>query len=343
MPEKDEQVVETTIDMDSPKEETVQGLREWGDNWKKSAAEFQPYKEFVSDKFGDLENAKMAHELYSGFAGEEFDPKAFTSYLEQLSPARSKQLVEALANEQASQLVPKKVEEIFGGAPTPEEIKMFKTWKESGYALGTGDDIPDELKFDSEGNPRPDAEVEFLRNLKSQLTELTKGKQTEAEMAAQREAAEREQAVRQAVNDFSAERIAVLDNEFEALGLAPAPEDTADQASQKEFLKQFIIHGVSGMFLSDPEAARDYNSALEHLSRGEKLLARRYEPRIERKLVEIFRSKALPSLRSSFNSSTVPDTPRPEISNSGSEPNPTPASGKNWLDRLIAEGKIKID
>lgn len=335
----------TAGEYDAPAGDNIQAVREWGDSWKKTASEYKPTHEFVTQTFGDLENAKLAHTIYSGFTAEDFDPQNFSKVLESLSPTRAKQLVENLALEQAGQLVPKKVEELFGGQVSPEEVKLFRQWKESGYAFGEGDDLPESLKHDANGNPRSEEELEFLRGLQRQVKELSQGRMTEEQRARQEQEQAQQQAIEQEISDFGLERLGILDSEFEAIGLAPSKEDSAEASSQKEFLKKFIVHGVSGMFLADPDGAKDYNSAIGHIQRGERLLARRYESRIEKKLVDIFRSEALAGLRTALNMPDQKREARPDISNSGGSPDTSlskPKTREEWIQSLISEGKVKV-
>lgn len=339
---ENQQVPEGGITDDTPKGDSLQDIREWGDNWKKTATEYKATADFVNEKFGDLSSAELAHSIYSSFAGEEFDPTAFSKLLEQMSPERAGKLVENLASERASKMVPDKVQELFGGQVSQEEITLFKKWKESGYAFGEGDDIPDSLKVDKDGNPLNEETIEFLRNLKSQVDGMVSSRRSSEDSAKAQAEAEREAAIQASINEFGAGRLKILDSEFEAMGLAPSKDDNTEVATEKEFLRQFLVHGVSGMFLADQEASKDYQSAVGHIAKGENLLARRYEPRIEKKLVEILRGGFLKKFRDALAPEKKAD-PRPDISNSGgaADLGRKPQSREEWIKSLYDRGLLK--
>ena len=203
--------------------------------------------------------------------------------------------------------------------------------------------MPENLKVDKDGNPRSDEELEFLRTLKNQVKELSDGRKTTETSAREQAEYERQQIINEQVNDFGLKSLDILNGEFEALGLNPTKDDTPDSISRKENLKKFIVHGVSGMFLADPDASRDYQSAVEHISRGESLLARRYESRIEKKLVETFRSDFLKELRQSLGMPDKKVEPRPDISNTGQTTDGSRApkgDRDSWLKSLVERGII---
>lgn len=334
-------------EFDFEKSDNLSQIREYAKGLKADLQKYKPSSEFIESSFGDLENAKLASSIYTGFAGDEFDPEKFLDVISQLSPSRANQLKESLTKKEAAQLAQAEIEKMFGGKVSKEDVEFFKKFKESGYGLGIEDDIPEALKFDAEGNPKSEEEIEFLRNLQKQVKESQHYRNQEAETKLTQQQQEQQAKIQEAVGQFSSDRINVLNNEFDALGLNPAPTDTADQRLEKEAIKSFVIDGVSGLFLKDAAGAKDYNAALQHIQNGEYLLARRYETRIDAKLLEIFRSKPVTRLLQSLTKVESDDKEeRPEISNSGASQDTTP-SGKtptanDIFDSLVKAGKISV-
>jgi hypothetical protein len=323
-------------------------IRDYAKGLKKDVTTYKASHEFVSSSFGDVENAKIAHSVYQGFAGEEFKPEEFYKVLEQLSPSRARQLVEAHAAKQAQELSQKEVEKLFGGKVSPEEVKLFKQFKESGYGLGEGEDLPDALKFNADGTPKTDEEIAFFKSLQQQVKDTKSTLKTQEQLEAETKEQKKQEAIQERITTFSNDRLKVLDSEFATLGLAPLPADTAEVRQEKEFARQFLVNGISGMFLADQGGANDYNAAMAHIRNEESLLARRYEPNIEAKLLEIFRSKTVSKMLENLTNPDSQPEVRPEISNTGAsttdnatKPTGKPETANELYARLVREGKIK--
>lgn len=335
-------------DFDFEKSDNVSQIRTYAKGLKGDLDTYKPSHEFITSKFGDVKNAEVAHSLYQTFASEEFDPENFSKILSQLSPQRTDKLFETKASALAEGIAQKKIKELFGSDVKPDEVARYKQWVESGYGLGEGDDIPDALKFDAAGNPKSDEEIQFLRDLQK----ATKQRNADdAAKKAQEEADLEEKRVFERntrVSEFSNARLNVLNKELDILGLKDLPTDTAAEKESKATLRNFFLNGVSGIYLSNPEMAKDFHSAMGHLEDNEVLLARKYEASIEKNLLDILRSDALKSV---FNALANPDKihdDRPEISNSESSSTPKDGGDKpknesvdEFYARLVSEGKIK--
>jgi hypothetical protein len=335
--------VETSTEFNPDTVDNIGQVRDWAKGLKKDVDSYKPAHQFVSESFGSLDNAKFAADFYGSFAGSEFDPDAFYKVLEQLSPQRSKQFIEKFAATQAGELTNKEIEKLFGGKVTQEEIRLFKQFRENGYGLGDGDDIPDALKLDADGNPRSDEEIAFYRNLQKQI-KASAAEKAEASTREQEESQAAEAArVAQQVDEFATARLRVLDSEFKTLGLADSETDTADIRAEKSFLREFIINGVTGAFIKDPDGAKDYNSAVEHIKRNEGLLARRYEARIEDQLLKIMRDDKVGRLLKSIATPPAPHEEIPAIPTTGASNTDTinANSGESVYARLVKEGKIQ--
>lgn len=341
--ENQEATPEVTETFDYEKTDNLSQLRDYAKGLKTDLGKYKPANDFIETSFGDVENAKLASSVYNSFAGEKFEPEEFLKTISQLSPARASQLVESLSAKQATELAKAEVEKILGGKVSAEEVKLFKNWKESGYNLGTDDDIPEALKFDKDGNPKSDEEIQFLRDLQSEVKKGRQEKLTEAQQKELDAQIAESTRVQNDIAEFSTGRIKVLDKEFEAIGLAPTATDTAEERAEKDTIRSFIIDGVSGLFLKDMQGATDYKSAVSHIENGENLLARRYETRIEAKLLEIMRSKSVTRLLQSLTKVESTEE-RPELSNSGTSQNDSKQTGRmtsqDIFDKLVREGKL---
>ena len=322
-------------------------IREYAKGLKTDLEAYKPTATFVTENFGDLENAKLAHQIYSGFTSEEFNPEEFVKTISGISPQRAEALVAQLAQTQSEKLVQERVEALFGGKADETEIKLFKQWKESGYMMGNEDEeLPDVFKFDKEGNPRSDEEIEALtkefkmiRETQKALKEQTTQKQTQEQQAKEQE---RQAQVQQAIQEYDNSRLAILEDDLSKFGLNLSDNDTAEQRREKEAIREFILGGVAKLFFSNQELAKDYQTALGHIERGEALLARRYEPRIEKGLLDIIRGQRISKMLESLVPND-PNQPRPEISNSG-QATVTGATGKTREERiksLVASGLLK--
>lgn len=333
---------------DSNDIEKIDNIAQLREQYKSLKTDLDTYKqshEFVSQTFGNTDLAKEAYEFYSGFTAEEFDADKFVNHINNLSPKRAEQLVEKLSSTKAKELVSKEVEALFGSNPTPEEIKLFKEWKETGYGLDAMDDIPDELKFNSDGTPKDEKELQFLRDLKNQVNEMKKSREQEELSKKTLQQQEYESRIEEQINSFANERLSILNKEFDSLGLGFNDKDTATDRQTKEVFRRFLVNGITGEFMSNPEALANYNSAITHIKNGEPVLARRYEAKIEAQLVNILRSDYVGKLLSSIIKVEDQPSPRPEISKSGTAKGdsgkPTGIlSGSDLYKKLVSEGKI---
>jgi len=337
----------TSPELDVERIDNVGQLR---DHVKGLKADLDTYKSthnFVNESFGDLENAKLAHQLYNGFLSEEFEPTGFIQAISDLSPSRANQLAEALAMNYAPTLAEQKLTQYFGGDVTPEEVELFRQWRTSGYGIAEQDDLPDAFKFDSYGNPLSEEQVEQFRTQFKMLNDLKSRVENQVSLTEQRQqeelAAQWQSQLATQIDDFDNSNLKVLESDLAKFGLGLSDSDTPDQRAQKEMVRDLLIGGVGKLFLANQELAKNYYTALAHIENGEPRLARRYEPKIQKGLLDIMRSEPISKLLSSF----VPDAPRqarPEISNSGvSAPTTQPANSRDERIRnLVASGALKL-
>lgn len=325
--------------------DNVGQLREHVKGLKADLDTYKSTHNFVTESFGDLENAKLAHQLYNGFVADEFEPDYFIQAISELSPVRAQKLIDSFATQHASKVAEQKLTEYFGGDVTAEEVELFKKWRESGYMVTDEEDIPDAFKYDSFGNPLSEEQVEQFRAQFKMLNELKSRVENQVSQAEARQQEEMQQQwqdqINQQIADFDSSNLKILESDLSKFGLGLSDSDSPDQRAQKEMVREFLVGGIGKLFLANQELARNYYTALSHIENGEARLARRYEPKIQKGLLDIMRSEPISKLLSSF----VPDAPktaRPEISSSGvSAPPVQPGSSREERIRnLVASGAL---
>lgn len=337
----------SNTELDVDRVDNISQLREHVKGLKADLETYKSTHSFLEENFGDLENAKLAHQLYSQVLAEDFEPDNFVQFIENLSPSRAKALADKISEQAAAETAYSKLTELFGGEVSPEEVSLFKQWRDSGYMVTDEDDIPEAFKFDSYGNPLTEEQVDVFREQFKMLNQLRSQVENQVNSVQEQKQRELEQqyheAINNAVNEFEMSSIKVLESDLAKVGLSLSENDSPQVRSEKELLREFFIGGVGRLFLSKSDLAKDYQSAIAHIQNGEQLLARRYEPRIQKGLLEILRSEPISKLMQSLTPSK-PTYARPEISNSGvSAPAPqTSGSREERIRQLVASGALKL-
>lgn len=342
-------VIEESKEEKEEKEElsSIENLRNEYKSLKKDLETYKSSHKFITDNFGDTETASQAKQLFDSFSGSDFDENTFLSYIKELSPQRTDKLVETLATERAKNIADAKVKELFGGSYSPEELKLFKEFKESGYGLAASDDVPDEFRFNEDGSPKSEKEIEFLRNLYGRVKSIESERETERQELQRIREQEKASAIQREVDNFANSRLAILEKEYDNLGLNYIEGDSAETKSKKEAIKAFITHGVIGSFLADPTANSNYEAALNHIRNKEPLLAKRYEARIESQLLDIVRSDHILNFLKTVTTHNENPESRPEISTSGNYgvKDTTTTTGRvtanDIAETLIRSGKVR--
>lgn len=329
-------------EVDFDKEDNVAKIREHAKSLKTDLTESKPYREFIESNFGNLDSARIANEVYSSYAGENFNPDEFINSLSKLSPDRVKALTEKLAKDTASNIASEQIKKTFGGEVSDADVAEFRKYRESKALTG----IPDELRFNSDGTPKSEEELAPIRKLYEEQAEIKR--RLDAGDIEKREA-ERQaaQAMKEAeVGQFAGNRLKVLEPEFAVYGLNDVDGDSPEVRQNKATVREIIVSGITNQFLKDPEGKAAYDAAVQHIERGESPLAKRYEPKIEKKLLTLMRTPAVEKLMKVFQSKEAPKEPRPEISNSGGSPQGNPNNGKvadgnDIYQNLVNSGKLK--
>lgn len=337
----------TTTEFDVDRVDNIGQLRDHVKGLKTDLETYKSTHNFVEESFGDLENAKLAQQLYSGFVSEEFEPEEFYNIIQEVSPSRAQALAQKFAERESLPIAYEKVKELFGGEVTPDEVALFRQWRDSGYMITNEEDIPEAFKYDSYGNPLSEEQVDAFREQFKMLNNLRSQVETQVSATQQKyyeeQVAQEEYQKQEKINEFDTSNLKVLENDLAKVGLTMSESDTPEVRKYKEYAREFIIGGIGRMFLGNQQYAKDYQTAIAHLQSGEERLARRYEPRIQKALLDIVRSEPISKLISSF-APDEPRRPRPEISNSGVSSPTMPTEGGSREDRirnLIATGAIK--
>lgn len=309
----------------------VQGIdevRKWGEGYKKQYTDAEPLIKLITDDFGGVDNARLAHQIFSQVAGADFSPDALVETISKIAPNRASAIKAHYAAQAAEQARQTAISELFGRELSASELKSVQQFLTQG-ALPQTEDIPEDWKFDAEGNPLPEARVEQLRS--QHRAWLQTQKQLESIQNREQEREQREQAARieAAVDKYTNSRLEVINKAAERLGLNSTPEDAPEVASRKDMLQQILLGTSMFIFTQDEACSALYNQALKHLNTpGEEFLARNLEPRIEAKLTE--KVNAVADIISALNESkaatanaqikSATDT-RPEITNGSGAPN----------------------
>jgi hypothetical protein len=338
---------QATPEFDVDRVDNISQLREHVKGLKSDLDTYKSSHSFLEESFGDLENAKLAHQMYSNILAEDFEPDSFVNLIESLSPSRARALAEKISEQGAVEVAYQKMQDLFGSEVTPEEVALFKQWRDSGYMITEEDDIPDAFKYDSYGNPLSEEQVQafkeqftMLNNLRSQVERQVSSVEDNRQQELEKQYNE---SIQNAVNEFEFSNIKVLESDLAKVGLSFSENDTPQVRQEKQVLREFFVGGIGRLFLSRPDLQRDYQSAIAHIQNGEQLLARRYEPRIQKGLLEILRSGPISKLMQSLTPNR-PTYARPEISNSGASA-PTEITGGTREERirqLVASGALRM-
>lgn len=338
---------QATPEFDADRVDNISQLREHVKGLKSDLETYKSTHSFLEESFGDLENAKLAHQLYSKVLAEDFEPDSFVEFIGSLSPSRAKAIAERISSEGAAEIAYQKIQEYFGGEVTPEEVALFKQWRDSGYMITEEDDIPDAFKYDSYGNPLSDEQVQAFKEQFQMLNQLRSQVERQVSSVEEQKQKELEQqyyeSINNAVNEFETNNIKVLESDLAKVGLTFSENDTPQVRQEKQVLREFFVGGIGRLFLSRPDLQKDYQSAIAHIQNGEQLLARRYEPRIQKGLLEILRSEPISKLMQSLTPNR-PTYARPEISNSGASAPAeiTGATREERIRQLVASGALRM-
>lgn len=243
-----------------PDSEGIKSVREWGAKWEKSAGDYkakleaaEPTLKFVEEKFGGEEHLKLASEIYGAVANEdEFDPAGAVEFLSENLPGVANKLVTYIAQNVAERATSTAFERAFGRKLTEQDIKDVQGYLASGKkadarnfdAFQDAETIPDELKFDSEGNERDPQVLDYLWKQQKALNDAqAQLKQLDTKVNGAAEA-QKQQAAADAIESYVQDNFSGIDKKVAELGLDKAVEgETAEIADQRTKYAS-LLHGV---------------------------------------------------------------------------------------------------
>lgn len=265
----------------------AENLRQWGEGWEKTAKgyqekiekEFQPLLTMVEEKFGGHKNLELAAELYSGIADEDnFDPEGAIEWLGENMPAQAQSLVNHIAKRVIDTATSSAIARTFGRELTQDEISnVMSILASSGDPSNTSqfdkllktEDLPESLKFDSEGNEIPQHIQDLLRHQTAVLKQ-TQGKleKLESKITTGEQEAMTAKAA-QAVEEYITENLSPIDAQIELLGLnTPIEGETPEIKEQREKYSKAIEILSLGLAGQDKTFQSIYSKALKAAAKG---------------------------------------------------------------------------
>lgn len=365
---------ETEDALKSPEGEDVKATRiadvkAWGREWQKTAEERQAAHTFVTDRFqGNMEEAEVAantFDLIFSKSVEEFDPKEVLSNLAEVSRPRAEKLMTFLVENPAVQ---KQAEErvlsnLFGKDATSESLKEdlegYKLFKEVGglsALIGENDELPAQLQYDANGDPRSEEEINIFKNVLTELKSIKTERQTEAETKAAEAAKEKERQMTEAVSNYTEERFSSVNNAIKNLGLEiDEKKDTDAEKKEKTTVSRMIKFYATGMATESEEFLKVYKEATDAIKNGDQFTANRKKT-ILNKMVSDFTTDAVDMVIAKTDRKIQEETKeiedsketRKEVALGGGNEGVTRQRPKNEtveesIARLVREGKLGKD
>lgn len=220
-------------------------------------SEFKRYAEFVESAGGE-ESLKQAKALYDLYAGDpsEFDPKKFWSQLAETSERRYDAVAMDLFNTHKDFFM----KEVLGIDPTL--YRQYREWDAAGRPTGTKvDGGPTDEELEASTDPR---DKELLENRKWRREQERVAQERNKETQVERERQYRTYVTNE-TQQFDAGRDARISEDVKKLNLG------TDGVGQKA---AFAIEAMAKLsFAKDPQSAKLYRAALDHIESGEPKLA----------------------------------------------------------------------
>lgn len=249
------------------KVDSVGEVRKWGEGWEKTAGEreaklkeLEPTIKFVEEKFGGQENLNLAAEIYEAVADEDaFDPANAVEFLSSNLPGVADKLVTYIAQNVAQKATSTALERTFGRKLSEQDIKDVTTFLASGKqsdprkldSFLDKENIPEHLKFDSEGNERDPQVLDYLWKQQQALNEAhTKLQNLEGRVNGADE--ERQQQVAsEAISKYVEDNFQGIHNKISELNLdKPVDGETAEIATLRGKYAS-LLEGVAMWFASN--------------------------------------------------------------------------------------------
>lgn len=258
-------------------------VRQWGEKWEKTAKEheaklkeFEPVLKMVDEKFGGTENLNLAAEIYGAITAEEFDPEDAIEFLSENVPEVATSLVNHIAKSVISRATETALERTFGRKLSDEEISEVTNYLASGKKTGinfdsffkNGEDLPDELLVDADGNRLPDATVDYLRRQNSLLRQSEERlRNVESRITTADEQA-RNSAAANAIEEYVTNQFSIIDKTIQDLGLHQGYEGETEELKGKREKYAGMLEGVAMWLASKDEGFQSmYQEALKNVAK----------------------------------------------------------------------------
>jgi len=286
-----------TPDGDTVKATRISEVKDWGKGWQTTAEQREPAHKFIEERYkGNMEEAEISANLFEKVLGNDissFNPSEIFSELSTLSKPRAEKLVEFFAmNPTVLGMAEQKIiEQVFGKDLTPEELqedlegyKLFKQVGGLSALLGEDGELPAQLQYDSDGNPKSEEELNIYKTFLNELKGIKTDRQREAEAKALEATNNQKAAEDKAIGDYTEERFDGVNNVIKQLGLEIKTDDSDEVSATKLRDSRMIKFYVLGMASDDETFKSVYTEAVNAIKSGDTITANRKKIELNAKI-----------------------------------------------------------
>jgi ElaB/YqjD/DUF883 family membrane-anchored ribosome-binding protein len=237
--------------------------RKWGEQWKNSHDEIakkfddaKPLLDSIENDFGGANNLKLAAELYGGLADSaNFDPESAVTFLSENFPEQAKALTHYIGSELIQRATDTALARTFGRNLSDGDVKAVKDFLAAGKPSSAKqmesffktDDIPEEMKLDSEGNPLPDHVIDYMRRTQSALRDVQSQTEDLKKGIDGARTEQQQQAAAEAVEEYVTANVEPIAKKIESLGLhqpieGETPEIAEFRQECAELLEAYTLY-----------------------------------------------------------------------------------------------------
>lgn len=368
--EKKEGVQEDSDELQTPEGETVKATRiaevkDWGKGWQETANSYKPAQDFITERFqGNFEEAEIAANIFESVLGtdlETFDPSKVLNELSELSKPRAEKLIHFFATNPSVQEMARQgvIETVFGKNLSPEElaedIEGYKLFKQAGglsALLDQDGELPVNLQYDAEGNPRTEDELNIFKSFLTEVKGIKTDRQKDAEAKAEQARVAQESELNTRIQNYTEERFDGVKNVVKQVGLEILPTDSPEIQATKQRDANMINYYVVGRASDDKAFNGAYKSAVDAIQAGDAITANRKKVELNSlitkytsEIVDDYIAKNNIKIDAKSNQINKARETKKEVSLSGGEVTAVsqrPANEKveDAITRLVREGKI---
>lgn len=283
----------TQDDKAAPKgDKAAANLRTWGEGWQKTAEttkkEFEDYKAQVEkeltplvtqieEKFGGLQQLELASEIYTSLAdAESFNPEESLEWLADNMPEVAEKLVNHIATQVIDNATSTAMSRTFGRELTQDDISNISAFLATGQTkpdkfgkFFNSEDVPDEFKFDKNGDPLPEHITDYLRHQTSVIKKLEgeqKALRQDIESGKQAQMTEK---ASQAIEQYVGENLKPIDDQVALLGLHKPVEGETPELKEKRELYAGLVEGIALWLAGKDQGFQSiYSQALKSVAKG---------------------------------------------------------------------------